>query len=107
MLPVERMPSTFQSSTIWYCDALALLHRHREHVPVGDVGAAGEIPPAADQEPALGPAARALRKRDAGGDQRVGIGAPDFLLRAFVVEREHPVVDLQVGEVPAHRGVAA
>src|SRR6185436_2167396 len=48
-----------------------------EHVPVGDVDAAGEVPAPADDE-ARGPAfyclAAALRIGDAGGNQRLGVG---------------------------------
>ena len=115
----QRMPSTCQSSTISYSDLGSRHMRwsttlspsrtvHREHVPVGDVDAAGEIPAPADDEAARRPCLRAaLREGDARGDQRLRVRAPDFLLRALVVQREHPVVDQQVADVPAGGGAAA
>src|SRR2546430_8863296 len=48
-----------------------------------------------------------LRVGDAGRDQGFRILAPDLLLSALVVEREHPVVNAEVGDVPGGRGAAA
>src|SRR5437764_154446 len=71
------------------------------------VDGALEIPDAADHDAALHPAGLALRVGDAGGDEGVGIGAPHLLLGALVVEREHPVVDAEVADVPRGGGAAA
>jgi hypothetical protein len=61
-------------------DAIAVAHQRREHVPVAQVDDAREIPAAADHVAALAPHRLPLRERDAGGDDRLGVGAPDFLL---------------------------
>ena len=88
-------------------DAVAVAHRYREHVPVRDVDAAREAPGAPDDETSVHFAPAALRKSDPGGDQRVGIGSPHFVLGALVVVGEHPVVDGEIAEVPGGRGAAA
>src|SRR6266851_7491977 len=87
--------------------AIAVAHRDREHVPFGDVGAAREIPLSADDIAALDLFPAPLRKGDAGGDQRLGIRAPYLLLRALLVHRQHPVVHLEIAEVPRGRRAAA
>ncbi len=86
---------------------VAFAHRDREHVPFGDVGAAREIPLSADDIAAFDLFPASLRKGDAGGDQRLGIRAPYFLLRALLVHRKHPVVHLEITEVPGGRRAAA
>src|SRR5438876_5699731 len=87
--------------------AIAVAHRDREHVPFGDVGAAREIPLSADDIAALDLFPAPLRKGDSGGDQRFGVRAPYFLLRALLVHRQHPVVHLEIAEVPGGRRAAA
>src|SRR6267154_2630472 len=79
---------------------IAVAHRDREHVPFGDVRAAREIPLSAYDVAALGLLRAPLRKGDAGCDQRLGIRAPNLLLRALLVHRQHPVVHLQIAEIP-------
>src|SRR5206468_11220929 len=79
----------------------------RQHVPVGGVDAAREVPEAADGEAAVDAARAPRRVGDAGGDHGVGIRAPHLLLGALVVERQHPVVDAEVRHVPGGGGAAA
>ena len=88
-------------------DALAVVNRRGQHVPLGRVDAAREVPVSGEREPAIDLARTALRERDARGDQRVRVRAPDLVLRALVVERQHPVVDAEVADVPGGRGAAA
>src|SRR5439155_6760596 len=68
---------------------------------------AREVPEAADDQPAVDPAPAALWIRDPRGDQGIRVLAPYLFLGALVVEREHPVVDAEVRDVPARRGAAA
>ena len=62
---------------------------------------------AADDEPAIDATAAALRIGDARGDHGVGVLAPDLVLRPLVVEREHPVMDGEVRDVPPRGGASA
>jgi len=86
---------------------VAVADRYGEHVPPRRRDAAREVPVAAHLEAAVDPAPAALRERDPGGDQRVRIRAPDLVLRALVVERQEPVVDAEVADVPPGRGAPA
>ena len=88
-------------------DALAVAHHDGQHVPVGHVHPAREVPEAAHDEAPVHAAPAPLRVGDAGRDQGFGILAPDLLLSALVVEGEHPVVNAEVGDVPGGRGAAA
>ena len=60
-------------------DPIAVAHGDRQHVPGGGIDAAREVPEAADHEAAVHAPALPLGEGDAGGDQRVGILAPDLL----------------------------
>jgi len=44
---------------------------------------------------------------DGRGDERVGVGVPDLVLRLGIVEREDPVVGPEVAHVPRGGGTAA
>ena len=88
-------------------DAVAVVHLRGEHVPLRRIDAAREVPVPADREPAVDLFRAALRERDPRGDQRVGVRAPHLVLRAFVVQREHPVVDAEVADVPRGGRAAA
>ena len=116
--PCERMPSTCQSSTTSYSD---LCSRHMRWsitlspsrtMQASMFQSATLTPlekfqrPLSEKPPGTLLSA-ALRVGDARGDQRLRVLAPDLLLRALVVERQHPVVDEQVADVPAGRGAAA
>src|SRR2546427_6095293 len=46
------------------------------------------------------------RVGDARGDQGIGVLTPQLFLGALVVEREHPVVDAEIRDVPGRRGAA-
>src|SRR5258705_200951 len=58
-------------------------------------------------KPPAPPPGSPLGKRHAGGDERVGILAPDLLLGPLVAQGQHPVMDGEVGHVPAGGGAAA
>jgi len=90
------------------CEQLAVgvADHDGQHVPVAGVDAAREVPESADDEPAVDPAAAALWVGDARGDQRIGVLAPHLVLSSLVVERQHPVVNAEVCDVPAGRGAA-
>ena len=87
--------------------ALAVADRHRQHVPVRGIDPAREVPEAAHHEAAIHGPPASLRVGDARGDQRIGVLAPHLFLGPLVVEREHPVMDAEVGHVPAGGGAAA
>src|SRR6266481_1649118 len=88
-------------------DLVAGADDRRQHVPVRRIDAAREVPETADEEAAVDAAPLALRGVYAGGDQRVRILSPDFLLGARVVEGEEPVMDREIGHVPCGRCAAA
>ena len=88
-------------------DLVAVLDDAGELVPGRGIHARGEIPVARQHDAAVDLATAALRVGDAGGDDGVRVLAPHFLLRLRVEEREHPVVDRQVANVPGDRGIAA
>jgi len=78
-----------------------------EHVPVGVVDAGGKRPAAAHHEAAVGSPGAPGGERDRRGDERVGVGVPDLVLRLRVVEREDPVMRAQVPNVPRGGRTAA
>ena len=78
-----------------------------EHAPVRVVRARGKVPLAGQHDPAVGRAPAALVIRDAGGNPRVRIASPDFLLRFWIPPREVTVMRGEVGDDPARRDVAA
>src|SRR6266853_1365826 len=86
--------------------AIAVAHRDREHVPFGDVRAAREIPLSADDVAVLDLYRPPLRTGHAACAQRLRIRAPYLLLRALLVHRQHPVVHLQIAEIPGGRSAA-
>ena len=87
-------------------DVVAIAHRDRELIELRRIDTAGKIPMAADLVATLNTRRAALRVGDAAGDQRVGVGAPNMVLRARIKLAQVPVVNRQVANVPGGGGAA-
>ena len=88
-------------------DLVAVLDDAGELVPGRGIHARGEIPVARQHDAAVDLAPLALRVRNPRSNDRVRVVGPDFFLRPRVVEREHPVMDRKVADVPCRGGIAA
>ena len=88
--------------------AVLLRHEDLEVEIVGEVDAAGKAPQPVEHARRRPPASRCRAgDREAGGDQRLRVVAPDVVLGLDAVHRQHQAVRHQVGEHPGARPAAA
>ena len=86
---------------------VGVAHLAGEHIPLRHIHARTERPAPCQHQAAIDQTSASLRIGDARRDQTIGIVAPHFLLRLGTEHRHIAMVRTQVGDIPAHRAIAA